>query len=146
MPITLPNFDRVQHASVRVKVDPKYVALQRNLDEAWYGDKDESGRSDRSTGAKVGVPDRMWEGVAITSEDQFNRLSALIEAHRMVELVEQNDADGRPYPDLSMRPQSGRDGEADFVLDVKAGHLDRINTERAAGLDIDAVIAQTRNA
>ena len=67
MPVKQPNYDRVQHASVRVKVDPFYWAIQQDLDEAWYGDKDENGRSDRTTGAKVGVQGRMWSGMEIAS-------------------------------------------------------------------------------
>ena len=138
------NYDRVQHASVRAKVEPKYEPLQTALDEAWYGDKDGKGKSDRSTGAKVGVTGRMWEGIEITNEAQFNSLSALIGAHRMVELVEQNDTDGRPYPDLSLRPVEGEPGKPDTVIDVKAVNLDHIAAGRAQGLDIDAVIARVR--
>ena len=138
------NYDRVQHASVRVKVEPKYEPLQTALDAAWYGDQDENGRSDRATGAKVGVTGRMWEGIEITNEAQFNRLSALIGAHRMVELVDQNNADGRPYPELSLRPERGEPGQPDTVIDVGAVNLARIDTDRAAGFDIDAVIARVR--
>jgi len=143
MPIKQPNFDRVQHASVRVKVDSKYVVLQTALDTAWYGDKDDNGRSDRSTGAKVGVQGRMWEGVEITSEDQFNRLSALIEAHRMAELVDQNTADGNPYPDLEERVNLAED-RTEIRVNRKVEALSRINKERTAGLNIDAVIVRER--
>ena len=144
MPVKQPNFDRVQHASVRVKVDPKYVALQRELDEAWYGDKDENGRSDRSTGAKAGVQGRVWHGRVITSEEQFNRLSALIEAHRMTELVDQNIEDGTPYPDMLERVSLDENDVEDERVNVRSEAQARINSERQGGLEIDAIAAEVR--
>lgn len=126
----LPNYERIQHATVRAKVDPKFWRLQQGLDEAWYGDMDENGRSNRATGAKAGMRGRGWHGVEIRFVDQFNRLSALIESHRMSALVDQNANDGVPYPDLE---EQGK-GEA----------LARIEMERAAGLNIDAILASNR--
>lgn len=136
------NYERIQHASVRVKVDPKYVDLQRTLDEVWYGDMDENGRSDRSTGAKAGVTNRIWEGFNLSQGgvDLFHNLSVLIEAHRVEELANVNEADGNPYPDLNV--QAGRPNEPDE--DKRDLARARIAAEKGKGRDIDQIIIHIR--
>lgn len=134
-----PNFDRIQFASVRAKVDPSFCALQRELDVAWYGDMDERGRSNRKTGAKAGVWGRKWRGVTITSEEQFNRLSSLLESHRLVELSRQNLADGNPYPTLNNHYLKKDDKVT--THDKAALHAVHIRRERLDGTDISEIVA-----
>lgn len=141
--MSLPNYDRVQHASVRAKVDPAYYEPQQQLDEAWYGDRAQNGRSDRATGAKVGVRGRIWRGIEIVSEVQFNRLSGLIEARRVVALVDQNVADGNPYPDLLDFQEVGRNPDDTPILVTRRDSAQSfIDAGKAMGNDIDDILAR----
>ncbi len=125
------NMDRIQHESVRRVVDQKFYDLHDALEEAWYGDRRLDDSMDRATGAKAGIIGRLWNGIEITTKEQFDELHGLLWHHHTMAIFAENVRQGNLFNDLTADTQDKQLKTKNLIIAAKG-----------RGFDLDAVIGQ----
>lgn len=100
MPRTL-QLDGVEFAELRKVVDQKFADLHDSLEEAYYGQRDSSGRFTPGTGWKDGVS-VPWNGfdkgnTPAASKEIFDRLHGQLFHEHHLALIDENTKQGERY-------------------------------------------------
>lgn len=110
-PRPYPNFDKVQHASIRKKIDAKFLKRMRELDDCYYGtttawDKEGLTTKRKKDGWRDGGKAEFEGHKPATKADAFElftKLQALLNWDYDLAKMDESAAQGHPYPDLEKR-------------------------------------------